>query len=153
MVEVVPAPLDLAIAGVRLGHRLGAQLDQDLGGLGLTWAQLRALLALADAGGPLHAGALGRRMDISRQAAHRLLQRLGERGFLTWHEDRWVRSARLTTGGYGALDEAMAAIDRTLSAFTQLDADERRSLAETLQRAAVELNRVSRPPETPWWME
>ncbi len=109
---IVPQPLDLAIAGVRFGHRLGAQLDQDLAGLGLTWAQLRVLLALAQDGGLVHAGGIGRRMDISRQAAHRLLQRLDGRGFLAWRDDGWIRSARLTHEGYRALNDALASIDR-----------------------------------------
>ena len=150
---IVPQPLDLAIAGVRFGHRLGAQLDQDLAGLGLTWAQLRVLLALAEDGGLVHAGGIGRRMDISRQAAHRLLQRLDGRGFLAWRDDGWIRSARLTHEGYRALNDALASIDRTLGAFLGLDADERRALARILRHARVELHRASQPPETPWWME
>ena len=150
---IVPQPLDLAIAGVRFGHRLSAQLDQDLAGLGLTWAQLRVLLALADDGGLMHAGGIGRRMDVSRQAAHKLLGRLGDRGFLAWHDDDWIRSARLTPAGRRAMNDALDAIDRTLGAFLKLDAEERRALGRTLQRAAVELHRASQPPETPWWME
>ena len=150
---IVPRPLDLAIASARFGHRLVAQLDADLAGLGLTWAQLRALMALADAGGLVHAGAIGRRLDVSRQAAHRLLARLDEHGFLTWQDDGWIRSARLTPMGNRALDDALTAIDRTLSAFLGLEPEERRALGRILRHAGVELHRAAQPPETPWWWD
>ena len=151
--RIVPQPLDLAIASVRFGHRLSAQLDQDLAGLGLTWAQMRALIALADAGGLIHAGGIGRRLDVSRQAAHRLMQRLDEPGFLTWRDDGWIRSARLTPEGHRALNDALDAIERTLGAFPAMEPEEQRALARILRNAGVQLHRVSRPPETPWWVE
>ncbi len=150
---IVPPPLELAIASVRWSHQLVTQLDRDLRGQGLSVAKLRALLALREQRGLLHAGGLARKLDVSRQAAHTVLHRLEERGFITWRDDGWIKSARLTRDGEDALTHALGSIGTTLAALQQLQAEEQRAMIRIMRRAGEHVRRASAPQSPAWWMD
>ena len=98
MDTTIPPPTTaVVVAAIASGRRLIARIDRDLEDLGLTWGRFHALVVIDRTNGWIHAGALARKMAITRQSAHTLLRSLDERGFLNWKVDPWVRSVRLTT--------------------------------------------------------
>ena len=149
--DIAPPPIEIATALAGCSHELVSRLDRDLGGLGLTWAQLRALLALRDQRGLLHAGGLGRRLGVSRQAAHALLLRLDAHGFVTWKDDDWIKSARLTSSGELAAREAIGAASLTLEALARLGVEDRKALVRITREVGRELRRPAY--ERPWWWD
>jgi DNA-binding MarR family transcriptional regulator len=147
----VPPPPLTVIDGVAVtARRLTTRLDRELGVLGLTWAQGRVLLELADAGGMLHAGELGRRLGVTRQAAHRSMASLDRAGHLTWRDDGWVKGARLTDAGRTAAAHVDARAGAAYEAIWRVPAPE----LHALLRGATSLRRELRrhAPEPAWWM-
>jgi DNA-binding MarR family transcriptional regulator len=105
--DAIPPPTTaVLVAAIASGRRLIARIDRDLEDLGLTWGRFHALVVIDRTNGWIHAGALARKMAITRQSAHMLLRRLDERGFVLWKVDPWVRSVRLTTDGARILAQA-----------------------------------------------
>ena len=81
--DTIPPPTTaVVVAAVASGRRLIARIDRDLEDLGLTWGRFHALVVIDRTNGWIHAGALARKMAITRQSAQMLLRRLDERGFL-----------------------------------------------------------------------
>jgi DNA-binding MarR family transcriptional regulator len=71
---------ELIVALRHLHHVLLARLDGAVEGQGMSYAQYEVLLLLEEEP-KLHAGEIGRRLGVTRQAAHGLLRQL-ERGAL-----------------------------------------------------------------------
>ena len=152
MEEGIPPPtLDVADSVVWAGRELVKRVDRDLAGQGLGWGQLRALLALEDQRGWIHAGAVGRRIGVSRQAAHVLLRRLDDRGFLRWMDEGWIRSARLTPEGERAVRTALKTVWPTFEAIERLTVAERKMLVSATYSLHRELRRP--PPNIPWYVD
>jgi DNA-binding MarR family transcriptional regulator len=152
MEEIPPPPLEVLSAAIRCGRRLVTQIDRDLAVRGLTWSQYQALAVFDRHNGWIHAGAVGRRMGVSRQAAHTLLHRLGGRGFLEWDERQaWVRCARITLDGREALAAGREALTDVFAAMERLTVEERKQVVSTDNSIRREL---ARPPGwkpwTPW---
>jgi DNA-binding MarR family transcriptional regulator len=147
--RIAPSPLEVIVAAVWCGRRLVARIDRDLEVHGLTWGQFHALVVFERQNGWMHAGALGRRLGVSRQAAHALVHRLVDRGFLRWDERAgWVRSARLTPTGHEALADAYEALTDVFAAIERLTIDERQQVVSAENSIHRELQR--RQGWEPW---
>ncbi len=74
-------PWELVGAIMRINHILESRLDRALNGCGLSFAQYEVFEILIEEPN-LHAGELGRRLDITRQSAHGLLHQLARAGLV-----------------------------------------------------------------------
>jgi len=135
-------------ASVANGRRLHTRIDRDLKDLGLTWGRYHALVVLDRTNGWIHAGAIARKMGVTRQSAHVLLHHLDERGFLLWMDDRWVRSARLSADGARILSQAHEALADTFEAIQRVDVHERKAIVAAEYAIKRELHR---PPRRRAW--
>jgi len=150
--DAIPPPtITVVVAAIANGRRLVARIDRDLEDLGLTWGRFHALIVIDRTNGWIHAGALARKMGITRQSAHTLLRRLDERGFLRWQAEPWVRSARLTTDGAQILAQAYEALADTFAAIERVSAQERRSIVTAEYAIDRELRRP--PQRRPWYAD
>ena len=150
MDTTIPPPTTaVVVAAIASGRRLIARIDRDLEDLGLTWGRFHALVVIDRTNGWIHAGALARKMAITRQSAHTLLRSLDERGFLKWKVDPWVRSVRLTTDGARILAQAYEALADTYAAIERLGAQERKTIVSAEYAIDRELRRP--PQRRPWY--
>jgi DNA-binding MarR family transcriptional regulator len=142
MEGIPPPPLDVVVAAVVTGRRLVARIDRDLEGRGLTWGMFHALEEMEWHGGWIHAGAVARRMGVSRQAAHVLMHRLGDAGWVEWDKlGAWVRSARLTEDGLRVLEKGFADLADVFDAINRLTMAERKQVVSAAYSMKRELNR------------
>jgi DNA-binding MarR family transcriptional regulator len=139
---IPPPPLEVIEAAILAGRRLVARIDRDLEASGLTWGLFHVLVVMERQRGLIHAGAVARRMGVSRQAAHVLMRRLGDAGLIRWDEqEAWVRSARLSDDGRGTLASAYADLADVLAAIERLTVDERKMVVAAAYSMQRELNR------------
>ena len=140
---------ELIAATMRFQHLVQARLDRALSGLGLSFAQYEVLEILA-AEPKLHAGEVGRRFRITRQAAHGLLVQLTRADLVDLlPKDGGVRGARLTQTGRRRLATCRRALEATERTLAALPAETQRSFLESL--GACEEAFV--PRLEPWWLE
>jgi len=151
MEGIPPPPWKVVEAAVRCGRELVTRVDRDLADLGLSWGQFQALAVVVEQRGWIHAGAVGRRMGVSRQSAHALLRRLDARGFLTWKDEGWIRSARPTAEGEEALREAYGRLEDVFAAIARLTIQERKMVVSAEHSIHRELLRPARRPQ--WYEE
>ena len=149
--EIPPGPLaiQVVIAAVSCSSQIVRKLDRALAEQDLTWAQWRALRDIDLHRGWTHAAAVARRTGISRQAASTLFTRLDQRGFLTWMEEDWIKSVRLTEAGQDAVRRGWRAIDHIREAIDRLSLEERRGIVSAAESLEREL--ISRPARPPWF--
>ena len=148
MDRIPPPTTQVLVAAIASGRRLNTRIDRDLGDLGLTWGRFHALVVLDRANGWIHAGAIARKMAITRQSAHELLRHLDDRGFLHWRIEPWVRSARLSRDGALTLQLAYRALSDTYAAIERLAVQERSSIVAAEYAIDRELRR---PPQRRAW--
>ena len=129
----------------------GGYEDRELAGQGLTWGRLHVLLTLERDDGWMRAASLARRVGISRQAAHQLLSRLDERGFLRWQDDGHIRSARLTQDGKDSAALASEAIEHIVLAIERTTVEERKGLIAAHRSVEREMRR--RPWIKPFYFD
>jgi DNA-binding MarR family transcriptional regulator len=151
MDEMPPPTIQVIAASIANGRCLNARIDRDLKDLGLTWGRFHALVVMDGSNGWIHAGALGRKMGISRQSAHALLASLDERGSLRWMNDSWVHSARLTTDGVQMLMIAYEALGDTFAAIERVEVRDRKTLVAAEYAVKRELLRPVR--RRPWYTD
>jgi DNA-binding MarR family transcriptional regulator len=109
------SPFEFAIALERARHRIVVLLDGAVWHLGATFAGTRALRVIAEAyGGWTHAGEIGRRMGITRQAAATLVKRHEAAGHVEVVDEGWAKSVRITPAGRVHLQECIRGMDRAL---------------------------------------
>ena len=109
----VMSPFEFAIAVERARHRIVVLLDGAVWHLGTTFAGTRALRVIAEAyGGWTHAGEIGRRMGITRQAAATLVKRHEAAGHVEVVDEGWAKSVRITPAGRVHLQECIRGMDR-----------------------------------------
>jgi DNA-binding MarR family transcriptional regulator len=115
----------------------------------LSYAQYEVIEMLA-AEPKLHAGELGRRLRISRQAAHGLLAQLARADLVELlPRDGTSRGAWLTRRGRRRLAACRRALHGTERALTALPAGARRGLLQAMGAAETALA----PRPQPWWLE
>ena len=148
MDRIPPPTTQVLVAAIASGRRLNTRIDRDLGDLGLTWGRFHALVVLDRANGWIHAGAIARKMAITRQSAHELLRHLDDRGFLHWRIEPWVRSARLSRDGALTLQLAYETLSDTYAAIERLAVQERSSIVAAEYAIDRELRR---PPQRRAW--
>ena len=147
--EGIPPPTIRVIsASIANGRRLHTRIDRDLKDLGLTWGRYHALVVLDQTNGWIHAGAIARRMGVTRQSAHALLHHLDERGLLLWMDDRWVHSARLSADGTRVLAEAHEVLGDTYAAIERVEVRDRKAVVAAEYAIDRELRR---PPRRRAW--
>jgi DNA-binding MarR family transcriptional regulator len=100
------------------------------------------LVVLEREGGWLRPASLAHRIGVTRQAAHTLMARLDDRGFLRWKVDGRIRSARLTDDGIAALASAREAVERIVDAIERTTIDERRVLV-VAQRSVMRASQTA----------
>jgi DNA-binding MarR family transcriptional regulator len=149
MDTIAPPTTEVIVSAITSGRRLVARIDRDLKDLGLTWGRFHALVVIDRTNGWIHAGAIARKMGITRQSAHALLRTLDDRGLLRWKVEPWVRSARLSTDGALILAEAYGALADTFDAIQRLDAKERKAIVVAEYAIRRELHRP--PTRRPWY--
>jgi DNA-binding MarR family transcriptional regulator len=150
--ETIPPPqLEIVDACTITGRHLTTRLDRELAFVDLTWAQARVLLELAAHRGLLHGGEVARRVGVTRQAAHRSLAALDRAGYLTWRDDGWIKSARLTPTGKTAVDAIRSRIGDTYDALWRVDRHDLHALVRAAQAVRRELRRGA--PEPAWWLD
>jgi DNA-binding MarR family transcriptional regulator len=146
-----PPQLHVIDAVFAAARQLRVSLDREVGALGLSWAQARVLLELAEGNGLIHAGAVGRQLGVSRQAAHQLMAKLDAKGYLEWQDDVWIKSARLTTAGAAGARAAEEAATGTLDAVWRVDAHVLWTALDGVRSIAREVRRGE--PEPAWWLD
>lgn len=140
-----PSELVSALRGFH--HLLQARLDAALGGLGVSYAQYEVLRLLRDEPN-LHAGAIGRRLGITRQAAHSLLRQLQRADLVELlPRDCGMRGARLTNHSAQRLRRCVETVTHATAPLAGLDGDAARSLLGALDACERAL---TRPPPA-WW--
>jgi DNA-binding MarR family transcriptional regulator len=110
---------DLVGAAAR---RIRRHANRDLGPLGITWGQVRALRTLARCDGPVRMSDLADRLGIARRSATSVVEDLVGRGLVARHADPTDRRAvevAVTASGHRLLDDLR---DRRRSAAGELTA-------------------------------
>src|SRR5215510_4950940 len=105
-----PTAIRVIEAAVSCSRQIVRKIDRTLADEELTFAQWWALRDIDLCRGWTYAAWIARRTGVSRQAATALLARLDERGFLTWRDDDWVKSVRLTQVGEDAVRRGWSAL-------------------------------------------
>ena len=93
----------------------GGHANRDLGPLGVTWGQVRALRTLARCDGPVRMSELADRLGIARRSATSVVDELVERGLVARHADPTDRRAvevAVTPAGSRLLDDLATAAAR-----------------------------------------
>lgn len=148
--DIPPPTFEVVIAAVLCGRRLARQFNRDLGGQGLTLGQFHAMSVLQRTDGWIHAAAVGRRMGVSRQAAHALVQQIDERGLLSWMDDGWIKSVQLRREGDTVLADARRALEDTMEAVERLSVTERKTIVRAQESVNRELKRATYPRYDPF---
>jgi DNA-binding MarR family transcriptional regulator len=146
-----PLPWQVVTAAISCSRQLVHKLDRALAGEELTWAQFRALEVIHDAGGWIHASSVARKTGVSRQAATALLARLNNRGSITWFDEGWIKSVRLTEAGEEALSKGWQAVSHIRDAVDRLSLEERRGIVSADGSLRREL--IRRPAQEPWFWD
>jgi DNA-binding MarR family transcriptional regulator len=149
--SIPPPALEVIASSVAFGRGLASRIDRELAGQGLTWGQFHILVTLERHGGWMHAASLARRVGISRQAAHGLMSRLDDRGFLRWKHDGHIRSALLTQDGNDAVGQAWKAIEHVVRAIERTTVEERIGLLAAQRSIEGEMRR--RPWTKPFYFD
>ena len=139
--DFAPPTFRVIVAAVRCGRRLVHQFDAELSGRGLTFGQFHALSEIQRAEGWTHAGEIGRRMGVSRQAAHSLVKQIDRQGILAWRDDGWIKCVRLLPEGREALDGARRRLEETMDAVERVSIRERRMIVKAEESVDRELVR------------
>jgi MarR family 2-MHQ and catechol resistance regulon transcriptional repressor len=116
---------------------LAADLERE----GISAAGFSALVVLTTAGGSLELRTLRRRLGWSKANATEVTATLESRG-LVWRRrlehDRRAVGIELTPGGHAVVERLFPGhADRVTSAFSRLDDDEKRSLADLCRKLAA----------------
>jgi DNA-binding MarR family transcriptional regulator len=146
-----PPAWRVVAAAISCSRQIVHKIDRALAAEGLTWAQLRALNEIHESGGWIHAASVARRTGVSRQAASALFTRLDQRGCLTWLDEDWIRSVRLTASGERALSRGWLALADIQNAIDRLSVEERRAIVSADESLRRELRRP--PPREPWYWQ
>ena len=104
-----------------VSRRIRIDANRDLGPLGVTWAQVRALRTLARADGPVRMSDLAARLDIARRSATSVVDELVGRGLVERRDDPADRRAVavvVTQHGVRLLDKLRARRRAAASALT-----------------------------------
>jgi DNA-binding MarR family transcriptional regulator len=144
-----PPAMQVVVAAISCSRQIVRKLDRALASEDLTWAQLRALQDIDGRHGWTHASAVARRTGVSRQAASALFARLDERGFLTWMNEDWIRSVRLTAAGEDALARGWQSLSEVRDAINRLSVEERRAIVSAAESLRVQF--TLRPWREPWY--
>ena len=128
---------DLVGAAAR---RIRLHANRDLGPLGITWGQMRALRTLAHCDGPVRMSDLAARLGIARRSATSVVDDLVERGLVARHADPTDRRAvevAVTPAGIRLLDDLRArrhsAAGELTAALTLAELTQLRDLLTRLQ--------------------
>jgi DNA-binding MarR family transcriptional regulator len=81
------ASAEIADLVAAVSRRIRNDAKGDLGPLGVTWAQVRALRTLARAADPVRMSDLAARLDIARRSATSVVDELAERGLVERRDD------------------------------------------------------------------
>lgn len=137
-IPVVEEVVDLLDA---INRRIRATARQELGPLGVTPAQARALRVLGRSDPPLRMSELADRLGIARRSATSVVDDLADRGLVERHHDgadRRAVTAQPTSAGRALLEELDArrrgAAARTISGLPHRDLTALRDLLRRLDR-------------------
>ncbi len=147
---IQPSGWELAVAIERLRQRITRNVAEDLSTYSASFAQMRAVMVLHFSSGLIHAGELGRKMQISRQAAHTLLKRLTRLGLIEFVDEGWAKSATLTPNGQRCVRLFMDETRKTFGKLEQLPVPDRKKLRRILDDAD---RLLYRPRERDRWWE
>ncbi|MGH2540699.1 MAG: MarR family winged helix-turn-helix transcriptional regulator [Actinomycetota bacterium] len=89
-------------------RRARSAVNKDLGPLGVSWSQVRALRTLARHGEPIRMSELAERLGIARRSATSVVDELAERGLVTRRrdpDDRRAVAVEVAAAGWSLLDE------------------------------------------------
>jgi DNA-binding MarR family transcriptional regulator len=127
-------------------------MEQSRQGMGMTFAQYRALEYLGD-GNPMHIAWLGQQLHISRQAAQRIVHKLERQDLVRTVDEGHETTIHLTSKGRRRIDLCRRATAPVHQGFERdLDAPQKANLIALLGRA--ELAFTPPPPRVkPWWLE
>ena len=121
-----------------VSRRIRIDANRDLGPLGVTWAQVRALRMLARAAGPMRMSDLADRLDIARRSATSVVDELAGRNLVERHDDPVDRRAVavvVTEHGVRLLEKLRSRRRAAASALTAgLSASELTTLQDLLAR-------------------
>ncbi len=140
---------DVLIETRRVQHRFEVAMDQCLEGLGLSYAQYRALELLL-AAKQMHVSELARRLCLTRQAANATAEKLARAGYLRLHREPHVTYLEVTELARRRLSLLRRVADVRAALDRELSGPERAHLVALLRKA----ERAVRPPARPtWWLE
>ena len=126
---------DLVAAAAR---RIRLHANRDLGPLGITWGQVRALRTLARCDGAVRMSDLADRLGIARRSTTSVVDELVGRGLVERRadpDDRRAVEVAVTPAGTRLLDQLRARRRQAASALTaDLTADELATLRDLLSR-------------------
>jgi len=144
-----PTGRDLITAVRRSARRLQTQLDEAVEGLGLSYAQYEVMEHLAVRPN-LHAGELARRLRITRQTAHGLVQQLARADLVdVLPPDFGARPMRLTSLGRRRLHHCRHAIASIEALLEEAEPNDRGTFLVLL--AGLDA-RVAPTRTRPWWL-
>ena len=104
-----------------VSRRIRIDANRDLGPLGVTWAQVRALRTLARAATPMRMSELATRLEIARRSATSVVDELVDRGLVERRDDPADRRAVdvvVTQQGVRLLEQLRARRRAAASALT-----------------------------------
>jgi DNA-binding MarR family transcriptional regulator len=143
---------DLLVALRRCQHTLEVTMDQSLRGLGMSFAQYRALETLSSRN-PMHISWLARLLRVNRTSARDTVRQLENHGLVTTQREGHVVVVTVTPVAARRLDlcrRATAAIGNSVE--LRLQPTQRDQLLNLLG----ETERSFRPPPPrvrPWWLD
>ena len=141
MARLIPVELEIADLIHAVNRRIRVAANQDLGPLGITPAQARALRVLHRAGGRMQMSELAERLRIARRSTTSVVDELVARGLVARSDDPTDRRAVLvapTDAGAALLGQLsrrrLAAAQQVMEALTESDLATLRSLLQRLDR-------------------
>lgn len=146
------SPWELMVMLRRCQHLLEVFMDESLDGMGMSFAQYRALEAISEIG-PMHIAYLGRLLKVSRQAAQRTARQLANHGLVDLRAEGRDVVIEITPEARRRLKLCRAATSQLRGSLADHLSEEERSSLASLLRAAERAFQPPPPRVRPWWLD
>ncbi len=146
------SPWELMVMLRRCQHQLEVFMDESLDGMGMSFAQYRALEAISEIG-PMHIAYLARLLKVSRQAAQRSARQLANHGLVDLRAEGREVVIEITPEARRRLKLCRTATSQLRESLADRLSEEQRSSLAALLRDAERAFQPPPPRVRPWWLD
>ncbi len=146
------SPWELMVMLRRCQHQLEVFMDESLNGMGMSFAQYRALEAISEIG-PMHIAYLARLLKVSRQAAQRSARQLANHGLVDLRAEGREVVIEITPEARRRLQLCRTATSQLRESLADRLSEKQRSTLAALLRDAERAFQPPPPRVRPWWLD